>query len=305
MGEFFLIFLLKLLSFLYGAQPRQFQLFLGSQLGWILRQFKFRSKVVKKNLHIAFPEQRAQQETIYREFYSQFGNLVCEILLLFGPMKNFVFKNVQLLGIENWERARREGKGVLFLSSHVGNWEVMSAAGALIGKIDLLLVTKLLKPVWFHREIENGRKGCGVKGTYEPRTLRDVLSHLKKNGTVGFVLDQYTGPPIGVRVPVFNIPVGTSTVLATLAKRTGAKVLPVKNFRKPDGSWVVEISPALDWKSDPNPHLELAMNTAEYARIVEKHILQHPEQWLWTHRRFKGDLSPLGEDEWKGSRLRH
>lgn len=304
MAEFFLIFCLKLLSYLYGVQPRAFQLIWGNVLGWVLRQVKFRSNVVSTNLKLAFPDQKAKQEKIHGEFYAQFGNLICEILLLFGPMKSFVYKNVQLIGIENWEQARKEGKGVLFLSSHVGNWEVMSAAGALIGKIDLLLVTKALKPVWFHREIENGRKKSGVLGTYEPRTLKDVLSHLKKNGTVGFVLDQYTGPPIGVRVPVFDTPVGTSTVLATLAKRTGAKVLPVKNFRKPDGSWVLEISSALAWKEDPNPHAELAINTAEYAKVVEKNILQHPEQWLWTHRRFKGDLSPLREGEWSEPRLR-
>jgi len=75
----------------------------------------------------------------------------------------------------------------------------------------------------------------------EGGTLKDVLRHLSKNGTVGFVMDQYSGPPVGVRVPVFGVPVGTPAVIATLAKRTGAVVLPAVNYRLPDGRFVTEI----------------------------------------------------------------
>src|SRR6185312_635098 len=118
-----------------------------------------------------------------------------------------------------------------FVSSHVGNWEIMSGSGALLGGIDLMIVTKRLKPAWIHRAIERGRIRSGVKGTYEPRPMKDVLRHLSKNGTVGFVMDQYPGPPVGVRVPVFGVPTGTPAAIAALARRTGAPVVPVVNYR--------------------------------------------------------------------------
>jgi KDO2-lipid IV(A) lauroyltransferase len=155
-----------------------------------------------------------------------------------------------------------------------------------------------------HQAIEKGRARCGVTATYEPRTLKDVLGRLKKNGTVGFVLDQYTGPPVGVRVPVFGTPVGTSTAIATLAKRTGAVVLPVINYRTPDGRWKVIIRPAIEWVASEDPAFELAQNTARYASELEKDIYAHPDQWLWIHRRFKGELGPLREGEWNEGRAR-
>jgi KDO2-lipid IV(A) lauroyltransferase len=156
-----------------------------------------------------------------------------------------------------------------------------------------MIVTKHLKPEWLHRAIEAGRARCGVQATYEPRTLKDVLAHLKRNGTVGFVLDQYAGPPVGVRVPFFGVPVGTMTAIAMLARRTGAKVVPVVNYREPDGRHVVSIRPALEWIPAKDPSEELAVNTARYAEEMERDIREHPGQWLWIHRRWK--TRPPGE----------
>jgi KDO2-lipid IV(A) lauroyltransferase len=270
-----------------------------------LRSLKLRSRVVEQNLSIAYKDAPSKRSEIFRQAYVHLGTLSLEILLLLGPMKRYVLAESELEGIEHWRAAKAQGKGVMFLASHVGNWEVMAATGALKGGIDLMLVTKHLKPEWLHQAIEKGRARCGVSATYEPRTLKDVLSKLKKNGTVGFVLDQYAGPPIGVRVPVFGVPVGTTTAIATLAKRTGAVVLPVVNFRTPEGGWKVVIREPLEWVSreDDSPR-ELAENTARYAAELEGDIYAHPEQWLWIHRRFKGDLGPLRPGEWSEARAR-
>jgi KDO2-lipid IV(A) lauroyltransferase len=279
-------------------------------LGDLLCRLQFKAVVVDQNLKIAYPEGsvshpiESHRQQILRESYRSFGCLVLEIFLVLGPLKKFVLKYVDLSGVENLRAAQRQGKGVIFLSSHVGNWEIMAATGGLLAQADLMLVTKQIKPAWLHQAIEQGRSNCHVRATYEPRTMRDVLSHLKKNGAVGFVLDQYVGPPVGVRVPLFGVPVGTAFVVATLAKRTGAVVLPVQNFRTPDGRWKVVIEEPLQWQSFEDQNYEIAANTALYNAVVEKHILSHPSQWLWIHRRFKGDLSPLRENEWSDPRVR-
>ena len=305
MGRIGLI-VLKGIGHLYFILPRRLQFYGGAALGWILLKAGFRKSIVEQNLRTAFPDQPPQtQMKLTRSSYEHLGHLIFEVMMIFGPMKKFVEKRVSLQGAENLREAEKKGKGVIFLSSHVGNWEIMAATGVLLAKADLLLVTKRLKPVWLHEAIEKARKFYGVRATYEPRTLRDVLADLKKNKAVGFVLDQYAGPPIGVRVPLFGLPVGTSAAVAALAKRTGAVVLPVENYRRPDGDWDVIIYPPLEWKkSNLDMHSELALNTAHYVAVLEKHILHHPDQWLWTHRRFKGDLSPLREGEWSEARVR-
>ena len=289
------LFVLRTIAWVYALVPGGLRRAWGSALGGLLRALKLRSRVVEQNLSTAFKDSASKQAEIYRQAYVHLGRLSLEILMLLGPMKRYVTRNSELIGVEHWQAAKAKGKGVLFLASHVGNWEVMAATGAIKGGMDLMLVTKHLKPEWLHQAIEKGRSRCGVGATYEPRTLKDVLSKLKKNGTVGFVLDQYAGPPIGVRVPVFGVPVGTTTAIATLAKRTGAAVLPVVNFRTPQGKWKVVIRPALDRIASDDPSYELAANTARYAATLEQDIYAHPEQWLWTHRRFKGELGPLRE----------
>jgi KDO2-lipid IV(A) lauroyltransferase len=297
--------LLRSIAWLYGLQPAVLRDFWGRALGVILRKLNLRAKVVRQNLELAFPADARKREQLFNEAYRHLGSLVFEILMLLGPMKRFVLKKCELRGAAHWRDAKAQGKGVIFLASHVGNWEIMAATGALHGGMDLMLVTKHLKPEWLHRAIEAGRTRCGVRATYEPKTLKDVLGHLKRNGTVGIVLDQYAGPPIGVRVPVFGVPVGTSTAIAALARRTGAAILPVVNYRTKDG-WVVDIRAPLGWRevADADTTRELAENTAAYSGALERDILDHPEQWLWIHRRFKGDLSPLREGEWDEGRAR-
>lgn len=300
--------LLWIVGVVYGLAPLPVRRALARVLAVLLSQFKLRARVVRENLALAYPNDPARRERLFRDAYLHLATLSLEILMLLGPsgwMKRFVLRHGKLKGLENWRAAHESGKGVLFLSSHVGNWEIMAATGALHGGMDLMIVTKHLKPEWLHRAIERGRAACGVSGTYEPRTLKDVLGHLKRGGTVGFVLDQYTGPPVGFRVPVFGVPVGTSGAIATLARRTGAVVLPVVNYREKDGTHVTDIRRPLDWIRDEVASRELGLNTARYAQETERDIYAHPEQWLWIHRRFKGDMSPLRPDEWAEGRVRN
>jgi len=307
MGQI-VIWILKGIATIFGYLPRKVQLTLGWCLGSVLCLCRYRHAVVQQNLKIVFSDRQYPSPQDPKKFlsktYTHFGNLILEVLMVLGPLKRFVEKYVDVAGYENFENAQKLGKGLIFLSSHVGNWEVMAATGGVLKKMDLMLVTKHLSPEWLHQAIEQGRLRCQVRATYEPRTLRDVLSHLKKGGTVGFVMDQYVGPPVGIRVPFFGKNVGTALVVAAIAKRTGAPVLPVENFRTPDGRWTVAVNPPVAWKEDPDSHLELALNTAQYSSVIEKHILSHPDQWLWVHRRFKGDLSPLRDGEWSEPRTR-
>ena len=298
--------ILRLLAWVWYAQPTRLRLFWGDALGAALRKAEVRAEVVRANLERAYPGDAHGElrETLFRAAYRHVGLLTLEVLLLFGPLRRFALGRCEIIGLDHWRAAKELNRGVILLANHVGNWEIMAATGVLHGDIDILLVTKRLKPAWLHAAIEKARLACRVRATYEPRTFKDVLRHLSGNGTVGIVLDQYAGPPVGVRVPFFGIPVGTHSVIATLAKRTGSPVLPVVNHRRPDGSFLVEIQAQVAWESDPDASREVALNTARYAAVMESHVRAYPDQWLWTHRRFKGELGPLGEGEWSRSRAR-
>lgn len=273
-------------------------------LGGLLARLQVRARVIEHNLGFAFPGKNPATRQLTRAAYAHVARLTLEILMLFGPMRSYVLRNVEIRGDHHIRKALKRGRGVILMSSHVGNWEVMAAGAPLILKIPILFVTKRLKPAWLHEAVERARARYEVRATYEPRTLKDVLRELKSNGVVGFVLDQYAGAPVGVRVPVFGIPVGTTTAIAALVKRTGAALIPVVNYRIRGGKFIIEVRPEVPWQAGPNPSRELAANTARYAAAIERDIYSHPEQWLWTHRRFKGDLTPLRPGEWDEKRAR-
>lgn len=297
--------IIRIFAWCFFLLPRKTQKGLVNGFAWFLEKISWKDQTIRRNFDLVFSEKSSQDfQKLKKGFYQHFASLVFEILFLAGPMKWMVKKRSQVVhGVENWRKAHEQGKGVLYLSCHVGNWEVMAATGAGLG-MDLMIVTKHLKPEWVHRAIEKGRARCGVKGTYEPQTLKEAMKHLKKGGTVGFVLDQYAGPPVGIRVPFLGQVVGTGSIVATLAKRFGTPVVPVVNYRTEEGDFVSEIYPALEWISHPHLQKELALNTALYAKTLERFVLEHPDQWLWSHQRFKGDLSPLRSDEWEEGRAR-
>jgi Kdo2-lipid IVA lauroyltransferase/acyltransferase len=300
---FLILPVLRMAAWWLAWMPARLRLAMGARLGDFLASVGFRRRVVRENLEIAAHAGVPLRPESEREAFRHLGRLAVEMILLFGAFDRFARRQATMLGKEHWNRARELGRGVIFLSSHVGNWEIMAATGAHEG-IDLLLVTKHLKPEWLHRAIEASRARAGVRATYEPRTFRDVLGHLKRGGTVGFVLDQYAGPPVGIRVPFFGVPVGTQTAVAILARRTGAVVLPVTNRRLPSGRFEVEIAAPVPWLEHADPDEEIALNTARYSAVMEAQVRARPEQWLWTHRRFKGELGPLRPGEWQEGRAR-
>jgi len=273
--------------------PRGLELMVGPILGRGLFLVSRRRSVARENLLRCFPEWGPSKiDHVLKKNYEHYGILVFELLHLFSPIPGhylrYVKRNTHVMGLENWRAAHAKGKGVLFVASHLANWELMVSGGALAG-IPITMVTKHLKPEWLHRKIEKSRNSTGVRAAYEPRTLPIIMRALRAGESVGFVLDQYAGPPIGIKVPFFGVSVGTLAAVGTLSNRTGALVVTAKTFRDTDGRINICMNPALDLG-------ELAQDevrtTALLAKMVENWIREFPDQWLWIHRRFK-NIDPM------------
>lgn len=298
--------ILQAMAWTYFCAPRLLQRLMGWCAGRLFLLLKYRRSVLVGNLELAYPGDSAAQVAFRRDTmrqnYAHMGHLFLEIMMHFGPMRRFVERRVRLVGVEHWREAHAQGRGVILLGSHMGNWEVMSAAICVLEPTRSMMVTKHLKPEWLHRCLEESRTGCGIRAVYEPKLWSKVLANLQDSGTVGYVLDQYAGHPIGVRVPYFGVPVGTNSAVAAYIRESGAQLVPITNYRLDNGDFVVELLPPVAWISDPHPQRELALNTAQYVGVIEETVRRRPEQWLWTHRRFKGDLSPLREADWTAFR---
>jgi len=285
---------LKLNAFVLSLIPRPLFLALGRGLGALLRKGGFRAAIVEGNLALAYPELPPEgRERLYSRIFAETGVLFLEILRMFYRFDRMVLRNSDVEGLEHLRAALAGGKGAFAMTAHLGNWELLTTTGPLYLGTPVTMVTKELKPAWLQRVFVLVRGLLGVRMACEPRTMPEILRALKKGHIVGFVMDQYAGAPVGARVPFFGKAVGSHTALAALALRTGAPVVPAIAVRKPDGRYLIRFEPPLQLEERAEPGAALIANTALFVRHTEGWVREFPEQWLWIHRRWKGDLSPL------------
>ncbi len=294
----------KLLALPLSLLPRKLFLALGQRLGALFQKAGFRVEIAEANFGLAFPEISVEgKQKLLREFYREFGVLALELIRWFYKFDRFVERYCDIEGEEHLRAALAEGKGVFALTAHLGNWEVLAASGPSLFQTGVTMVTKELKPAWMHRLVEVTRALLGVRMACEPRTMPEILRVLKRKEIVGFVMDQYAGAPVGARVPFFGYPVGSHTALAALAQRTGAPVVPAIAVRKANGRYLIRFDSPLRLVEKSDTDAALIANTALFVRHIEGWVREFPAQWLWIHRRWKGDLSPLSPQE-EGEMLR-
>jgi KDO2-lipid IV(A) lauroyltransferase len=207
-------------------------------------------------------------------------------LLLRPP--SVMLRLVEVEGLEHLERAATPGRGVLLLTAHLGNWELLAAAHVLTGRPLSEVVRPLDQPV-LDRLVARLRRRTGVEVIPKQRGLRGILDALRRGRMVGILLDQNASRAEGVFVPFFGTPASTSRGMALAALRSGAPVLPVFIRRGPDGRHRVQIQPEVLRPVNRDPTAFTAALTA----AIEAEVRRVPEQWLWAHRRWR--TRPPGE----------
>lgn len=288
------LIVLKLLALPLSLLPRPVFLALGRGLGFLLRTGGLRTGVARANIALAFPEWSPERrEQLLRDHYRELGVLFLELLRLFYRFDLFFDRYADVEGAEHMKAALDQGNGAFAVTAHLGNWEVLTLSARHVWGREAVMVTKQLKPAWLHRCLAITRELLGVRMACEPRTMPAILRGLRENNIVGWVADQYAGAPVGARVPFFGKPVGSHTALATLALRTRTPVLPALAVRKPDGRYLVRFGAPFPLLERASPEAAVIANTAQYVRQTEAWVREFPAQWLWIHRRWKGDLSPL------------
>ena len=195
-------------------------------------------------------------------------------------------KMYEVEGEEHFKKAFDHGKGVFVMSVHVGNGDLGTAALASWG-YPVSIISKIFKSKWLNKLWFSAREAKGVKFIPPRKSSYEILKSLKANEAVIFVLDQYTGPPNGILTTFFGYETGTAVGLALFAQRLGAPVIPIYTYRTGPLKHKIVVLPAVEFEEKESKEETLRFMTEKYNRIVEKAILEAPEQWMWVHRRWK------------------
>ena len=260
---------------------------IGSALGLLVYVVDVpHRRIANQNLAVAFPGRSARERRrIARGAFKHFGRLLFE-LLKFSTLTNAqIMERVEFEGAERTRAAYALGKGVLFITGHFGSWELHSLAHALefepIGVLARALDNPLLNDL-----LERIRERTGNSVIYRRGTVRRVMRALEARHGVAILIDQHIMSRDAIYVEFFSRPAATTSLVAALALRTGAPIVPVFALPLPAGRYKLIYEHPVEPPPADAPDA-IHDFTQRCTDVLEMYVRRNPEQWLWMHRRWR------------------
>jgi KDO2-lipid IV(A) lauroyltransferase len=279
----------------FRALPLERAVRVGAAAGSLAMAFDRGNRpIAMRNLSIAFPEMdEAARLVILRDTYRNFGRMAAEWVHFYELNPGNIERYVTYAGLEYWQEAKRlsNGRGILILTGHFGNFELLSLSHSIHGNQVAIVQRPNRNPVIDRavdaRRISNGNRTIARKGAG-----REVLRLLRKDWMVAVPLDLDVRH--GVFVDFFGLKASTSDALARIALATRAPVVPA--FMERDGISTrhkIRFLPFIEAERGADRDEAVQNYTQQYTSIIESMIRLHPDHWNWIHRRWK--TRPPGE----------
>jgi KDO2-lipid IV(A) lauroyltransferase len=258
----------------------------GARLGAAAGALGIRRRVARANLALAFPGQpEAWREHVLAEHYRELGRVAAEyprMAKLARAPREEVFASWE--GFEHARAAVAMGRGVIFLTGHLSNFELAGAAVA--REHPLAFVAKPLSNPGAEAWVADVRRAAGVEVLPTGAGVRGVIRRLRAGGSVAMLADQDARRD-GVFVPFFGRPASTAAGPAWLSLATGAPIVFCTCARAKDGRFELRLWPALTPEGDPGDSEAVRGLTARHTALLESAVRERPAQWFWLHKRWK------------------
>lgn len=282
--------LLTLISLIAGRTPRPLLLLAGKAAGlfWFY-VLPVRRRIALAHIKAALGDTMDARER-WRTIRYLYVDIACNVMELLAWRRLLRAKGnvpwIKIEGMENIERARSEGLGLIILTGHMGNYDLQACQQALTS-YTLYILSKRLRAGAVNRFWMNVRTSMGVNILPPDGAFAPALAALRRGDVLGIVLDQHSREQKAIEAPFFGIPARTTPVLATLAIRSGCPIVYSKIRRQDDGSHLIVYSEPFHAATDGSIRERIEATTIQCLAKLEDGIRANPEGWLWLHRRWK------------------
>jgi len=247
-------------------------------------------RVGMRNLEIAFPEKPIRERRrILRASFLNLGRMAVELAHLPRLSAERLRDMVRFADEEWWREATswERSTGVLVLSGHFGNWELLVFAHGLRGHPVHMVHRAIANPL-LDRWLNALRARAGTRTIRKRHAARAVLAALHERGLLVLPFDQNSTRGLGIFVDFFGVPASTNAGLARIALRTDAPIVPAFIVREGRSArHRVHVLPIMQVERTGDPRADVVRNTQRFSAVFEDMVRRHPEQWLWMHKRWK------------------
>ena len=256
---------------------------LGEIIGKVIGPFTRSNKVIHKNLeNLNINNSEKDKKIIISNMWGNYGRILAEYIFIKNYRKNNSTKNMHVIGQNILDKIIKNNEPVIFVSGHFNNFELMAMHLEKSG-LDLAAIYRPLNNIFLNPVMERIRKKyiCkkqikkGISGT------KEILRHFKKGTSVALMIDQRVSE--GINCNFFGKQALTTTIPAQFVKKFNCKVVPIYIERERENYFKLEVFKPIKFSDiETVESITLHLN-----KILEKMIIKNPEQWIWTHNRWK------------------
>jgi Kdo2-lipid IVA lauroyltransferase/acyltransferase len=233
----------------------------------------------------------AARERLARQVFCHFVRFAWEMVeLLLAPL-HVIKRKVIIVGKEHVEAALAQGRGMVAIAAHAGNWEYTVMGYGLQYRPTAVVGRDLDQP-WAASLVRYLRERGGNFMVAKQKGMKRIMGHLRHNRPVGIIIDQNTTVDGGMLVDFFGKPARTTPVAALLARR-GIPVLPTLSRRLDDGRHLMVILPPLPMEKTSDAEADILRHVQLQSLVIEAWVRTEPSQWLWLHRRWKNQFPEI------------
>jgi Kdo2-lipid IVA lauroyltransferase/acyltransferase len=287
-------FLVRTVLGLFSALPLPTAINFGRIIGRIGLLVPKLRRTGKRNLELAFPElDESERARLLRGCFESLGRLLGVFSHLRHDSTENLKQKIACEGMENIRNALGQNRGVIAFTGHVGAWELSSYGPSLYDHAFGFLVRRIDNPKI--EALVDEFRGARGNWTIDKRmAAREMLRMLKKGEMLGILVDLNALDREAMFVDFFGVKAATTFVVAKLALRTGAPVVPIFSpWDKKLKRFLVQIGEPLKFDRTGDEEEDTLRATQLLTNVVEDWIRRYPDQWLWVHRRWK--TRPPGE----------
>jgi len=244
----------------------------------------FRSKkLIQQNILKAFPEINSKDlDKLSKNMWGNYGRILSEYVFLKDFRRSKFDNKLEIIGLDILSKIKKEGKPVIFISGHFNNFELMAMQIEKSG-INLAVIYRPLNNKFLNHIMEKIRKKYICKNQIKKGLAgtRQLLSYFKKNHSIALMIDQRVSQ--GIKSNFFKHEAYTTTIPAQFVKKFNCNIVPIYIERINKTNFKLTVNKPLEYSNDKS----IEDITLDLNRIIEKMILKNPDQWIWSHNRWK------------------